>query len=69
MAIFTHVSDNFKSARLRDLVKSEKDGGLLPDLDTTIGEFEAVIKWQQVSAAGERVPEPVRGFDVSYDLA
>ncbi len=33
VAIFTHVSENFKSARLRDLVTSENQGGGFPDLD------------------------------------
>lgn len=45
---------------------SEKLGGTLPDLDKTIGEFEAVIKWQEVNST-ERVPEPVKGFDTEYD--
>ena len=45
---------------------SEKLGGILPDLDKTIGEFEAVIKWQEVNST-ERIPEPVKGFDTEYD--
>lgn len=45
---------------------SEKQGGIFPDLDQTIGEFEAVIKWQDVNST-ERVPEPVKGFDSEYD--
>jgi hypothetical protein len=33
LAVFTHVSDEFLSQRLRGLVTYERLGGLMPDLD------------------------------------
>jgi hypothetical protein len=42
--------------------------GIFPDVDKAIAEFEALIKWQQVNAF-DRVPEPVKGFDLEYDAA
>ena len=47
-----------------------KDGqtGIFPDVDKAVAEFEALIKWQQISAY-DRVPEPVKGFDLEYDTA
>lgn len=46
----------------------ESDGGVLPNLDKTIGEFQALIMWHEVNA-DEKVPEPVKGFDSNYDNA
>lgn len=47
--MFTHVSDSFESVRLKDLVRSEKDGGIMPDIDKSVGEFEALIRWTEVN--------------------
>jgi hypothetical protein len=35
--------------RLKDLVVFEKDGGIMPNLDEVIGEFEALIKWHELN--------------------
>ena len=44
------------------------DRGLFPDIDLALGEFEALIQWQAVTQ-WDRIPEPVKGFDATYDTA
>lgn len=61
------MCQTFKSKRLSALVSIKgTDGGIFPDIDKAVGEFEAVIKWKQVSQH-DLVPEPVAGFDNTYD--
>jgi hypothetical protein len=57
IAIFTHVREQFKSIHLKRLVTytTEKnkhedttellEEGLFPDLDSAVGEFEALVQW------------------------
>jgi len=69
IAIFSHVSNEFKSDRLKALVQikgQDSQEGIFPDIDKAISEFEALIKWKQV-AQYDIVPEPVSGFDDDYD--
>jgi hypothetical protein len=51
IAVFSHVRDNFKSEHLRSLVRyttEEEPAGLFPDIDSSVGEFEALVTWQSV---------------------
>ena len=53
IAIFTHVREDFKSEHLRKIVTYDSEeandsahkGGLFPDIDAAVGEFEALIQW------------------------
>ena len=70
IAFFTHVNAEFKSTRLKKISKVEKDGGLFPDIDAAVQEFEALVSWSQFGGGPEqKVPEPVKGFDPAYDKA
>jgi hypothetical protein len=73
IAYFTHVSADFKSKRLLELItivdESVEGGkGIFPDIDSAVSEFEALISWQSCNNyKDEKVPEPVKGFDKDYD--
>ena len=60
MAYWTHVSENFTSQRLKNLVtigketdsqksnlsqSSDRATGFFPDIDATLSEFEALVSW------------------------
>lgn len=49
IAIFTHVREEFKSRHLRSIVSYDteegEDRGIFPNIDTAVGEFEALIQW------------------------
>lgn len=71
VAIFTHVRENFKSERLKQIVTYDTEEGvetkgLFPDIDSALSEFEALIQWQAISQ-WDKIPEPVKGFDAVYD--
>lgn len=48
-------------------VKGEVEA-LFPEINSSIGEFEALIVWQ-TGQNNERVPEPFEGIDADYDKA
>ena len=51
---------------MKALVTNKEAGGIFPDIDKAVCEFEALIKWKQV-AHNDMVPEPVPGFDSAFD--
>ena len=56
IGIFTHVREEFKSEYLRKIVSYDtenfddgKEKGIFPDIDSAVGEFEALIEWKFVN--------------------
>lgn len=62
-------SEEFKSERLRQLVRYKEEGGLLPYLEEAIQEFEFLVVWKKASGGDEDIPEPKQGLDENFDSA
>ena len=50
-----------------DFEKVQNDLGLFPDLISELEEFETMVSWKRVG--NERIPEPTKGLDETFDSA
>lgn len=69
--IYTNLKDELKSERLRLLLTTEDEGGLIPsNIQEAIKEFDDLIVWKTVAGPTKiQVPEPQNGIDDDFDKA
>ncbi|CAD8048051.1 unnamed protein product [Paramecium primaurelia] len=63
--LFGQLNINFKSERLKKMMTFEANGGLLPNVQEQLDEFEQYIIWEKEK--DKEIPKPVTGVLESYD--
>jgi len=63
------ASEDFKSNRLRALVRYIEEDGLMPFLEDAINQFESLVVWKKAAGSDDDIPEPKMGLDENFDDA
>ncbi|CAD8137335.1 unnamed protein product [Paramecium octaurelia] len=65
ITLFGQLQINFKSERLRKMMTFEEKGGLLPNVQEQLNEFEQYAIWEKEK--DKEIPKPVPGVLETYD--